>query len=318
MEAEVLRPKAVLVTEDCFAAAVCVFMQSSKWTDAPPEGYSDATKELWGRELRRAAHPNGLGAVSLQEIRPSLVQAYLDGIEGRPSKKLAAYAAIKVLEKWAVVRDVFPRQITIGIELARPKSGHVPWTDEQVALAERHLRPLLARAITLASNTGQRGSDLIRMGPTDLETYEGIDGINVLQKKTGKRIWIPITAPLAVAMKTWERRPGPFLITRWGGPWARKALSHAWKIERNEDPNLKPLKAAKLVLHGLRGTACVRLKRAGATAIQIADMVGMSVEMVERYCRFSDQRANASAAVYHLSRTIHERSSTGPLRNANK
>ena len=37
--------------------------------------------------------------------------------------------------------------------------------------------------MTLAANTGQRGSDLVRMGPTDIETYQGIDGINVTQLK---------------------------------------------------------------------------------------------------------------------------------------
>jgi hypothetical protein len=62
-----------------------------------------------------------------------------------------------------------------------------------------------------------------------------------------------------------------------------------------------------LVLHGLRGHACVRLKRAGATAMQIADMVGMSVDMVEHYCRFSVQKENAVAAVIQLERTLRER-----------
>jgi DNA-binding CsgD family transcriptional regulator len=61
------------------------------------------------------------------------------------------------------------------------------------------------------------------------------------------------------------------------------------------------------VLHGLRGVACVRLKRAGAATAQIADMVGMSEAMVANYCRFSIQKANAAAAVILLERTISER-----------
>jgi hypothetical protein len=60
-------------------------------------------------------------------------------------------------------------------------------------------------------------------------------------------------------------------------------------------------------MHGLRGTACVRLRRSGATIPQIADMVGMSVQMVARYCRFSIQKENAVAAVIHLEKTIRER-----------
>jgi hypothetical protein len=49
--------------------------------------------------------------------------------------------------------------------------------------------------------------------------------------------------------------------------------------------------------------------RAGANTRQIADMVGMSEPIVGRYCRFSVQRENASAAVLHLDRTFRERNS---------
>lgn len=67
------------------------------------------------------------------------------------------------------------------------------------------------------------------------------------------------------------------------------------------------MKEAGLVLHGLRATAVVRLRRAGATTGQIAGMVGMSEPMVNRYCRKSVQRENALAAVHYLdARTKRE------------
>jgi integrase len=293
------RPKLALVTEDCFAAVIRSYLTSPKFA-----GLAENSQKLWGRELRFASHPDCLGAVSLSVIRPALVQAFLDGLDGRPGKQAAALGALRAMEKWAIVRDLLPRPITTGVETGKPMGGHIPWTDEQVALAERLARPELARAITLAANTGQRGSDLVRMCPTDIETFDGIEGIKVVQKKTGREVWIPITNSLATAMATWERRPGPYLTSPMGGAWTRNALTSAWAIERQ-----KPALAAvsEMVLHGLRGTACVRLRRAGATAHQIADMVGMSIPMVERYCRFSAQRENAAAAVYHLERTIRER-----------
>lgn len=311
MEPDAPRPKLALVTEDSFAALVRTFMSDAnpKWRDS----YSDSTKTTWGRELRFMARPDCLGALSLQEIRPSLVQAYFDGISDRTGKCAAGLAVLKQLEKWAVVRDLLPRPITTGVEIETSDDGHIPWTDDQVVLGETKARADLARAITLAANTGQRGSDLVRMGPTDLETFQGIDGINVVQKKTGKVVWVPITSPLAAAMKTWPRRPGPFLAKLEGEAWKRQQLSNAWTYERDHNPALGPLRGVKagndtgLVMHGLRGTACVRLKRAGATTPQIADMVGMSEEMVASYCRFSVQRENAVAAVIMLERTIKER-----------
>jgi integrase len=271
------------------------------------QGYSPATREVWGRELRLAERPDTLGAISVNIIRPALVQAFMDGMSDRPGKQAAARAALRQLERWAIVRDLLPQPITLGVEVGRSHDGHKPWTDEQVRLAETHARPELARVVTLAANTGQRGSDLVKMRWTDLEDYNGRTGINVTQLKTGRQIWIPITQELATAMAQWERRPGFILLRPTGIPWSRKALTWAWIVERDGNPALRPL--AGLVLHGLRATACVRLMRAGANTRQIADMVGMSEPIVGRYCRFSVQRENASAAVLHLDRTFRERNS---------
>ncbi len=315
------RPQLLRVTEDSFAALIRLFRQSGKWTSPPPVGYADSTKKGWGRELDLMARPACLGALSIQEIRPSLVQAFFDGLAEWPGKQEVGLAVLKQLEKWAIVRDLLPREITKGVEVGECDGGHIPWSDEQVALAERESPPHLSRMITLAANTGQRGSDLIRMGPTNIELYKGIRGIVITQKKTGKHVWIPITSELEAAMAKWERRPGPFLTQADGRPWKRENLSHAWRYHRDRAPGLAPLRLESLslevgaspradkglVIHGLRGTACVRLRRAGGTESQIADMVGMSPQMVARYCRFSKQRENAAAAVLHLDRTFAER-----------
>jgi integrase len=302
------RPKLALVTEDRFASVVRAFMASPKF-----KGYAPATQDLWGRELRFASRPDTLGNLSVNEIRPSLVQAFFDGIDGRPGKQGAALAALKQLEKWAIVRDLLPRQITLGVEIEESDGGHIPWSDEHVALAERHARKDIARAVTLGANLGQRGSDLVRVGWPDIENYKGMDGVNVRQVKTGREVWVPITSPLAAAIATWKREPGPFLRRLNGLPWNRDALTNAWAYERDTNPKLAPLRACgpdkdrPLVMHGLRGHACVRLLRAGATTRQISDMVGMSEEMVANYTKFSVQRDNASAAVFHLERTLRER-----------
>lgn len=311
------RPKARLVTEDVFASLIRAFKLSPKFLLPPDEGgYSEGTKETWGRALDFMARPNCLGAISNEAIRPALVQAFFDGIARWPSKQHTAMSALKQLEKWAIVRELLSRQITLGVEIGDCEGGHVPWTEDQVALAERHARADLARAITLGANTGQRGSDLVRMGPTDVERYDGIDGINIVQRKTKRQVWIPITSPLAAAIASWPRRPGPYLGRADDGlPWSRKALTNSWTWERDHNPALVPLKAAGLVLHGLRGHACVRLRRAAATIPQIADMVGMSEANVAHYCRLSEQRENASAAVHHLERTLKERRRHGPIKN---
>jgi integrase len=290
------------ITDNSFYELVRAYKNSPKF-----KGMAEATQDLWGRELDFACRPNCLGAIALDQIRPALVQGYLDGWDDKPGKQAAALAAFKALEKWAIVRDLLSRSITIGVETGSPTGGHTPWIDTHVALAEEKARPDIARAIVLGANTGQRGSDLVRMGPTDIETFNGRDGIRIVQKKTGREVWVPILEPLRKVMELWERRPGPFLLTQWGEPWTRQQLTSAWTYERDHNVDLRPLRDAGLVLHGLRGHACVRLYRAGCTTRQVADMVGMSEPMVANYTRKSVQRENAMAAVIQLEGAMRDR-----------
>lgn len=313
------RPTRYVLTDDTFAALVRLFMSPAnpKWVQ-PQErgGYARSTKETWRHELSFMERPDTLGALRRDEIRPSLVQAFFDGIADRPGKQAVALTALRQLEKWAIIRDLLPRQITLGIELEKSDDGHIPWNDEQVAAGERHARPHVARMITLGANTGQRVSDLIRIGWTDIETYKGMNGIRLRQKKTGREVWVPILSPLTAAMATWERQPGPFLRRHDGKPWtSSQATSQAWVREREAHSELKEHCDLPLVVHGLRGHACVRLSRFGLTDHQIGDMIGMSPGMVSRYTRFSNTQDNVVAAVYQLQETGREPSMIIDIQN---
>lgn len=100
-------PKAARVTEDCFALVVRQFLASPKFA-----GYAPSTQDLWRRYLNFAARPNCLGAISMDEIRPSIVQSYIEGLTGYTGVQAATIAALKQLERWAMVRDIMSRQIT--------------------------------------------------------------------------------------------------------------------------------------------------------------------------------------------------------------
>jgi len=131
---------------------------------------------------------------------------------------------------------------------------------------------------------------------------DGHTGINVTQKKTGKKLWIPFTKPLIEAFDGWERR-GPFWSAAAVRAWNRGKLAKHWARERKRNPNLAAHKSwscpAWIARDGLRTPV-----RAGATTRQIADMVGMSEGIVARYLRLSAQRENALAAIVHLDRYL--------------
>jgi integrase len=306
------RPKAGKIKDGNFAAVIRAYRASAKY-----EKLAKSTKSSYGKPLSVAERPDTLGGLSVYEVRPALVQAFLDGFADRPAAQRSAQTALKALERWVIVRDLLPHPITTGTEAPGSDGGHVPWTDEQVAFAERFARPHLARVITLAANTGQRGSDLVRMRWSDVETIEGRPGINVTQKKTGLVLWVPFPRELMLAVAKWERRPGYILLKEDGHPFTREQLSDQWLRERDTKPALRPLSEAGLVLHGLRGTAVLRLRRAGVSIPLICDSVGMSPVMVARYCRFSEQRKNAMAAVYQLDRTAREQAADATKKNRN-
>jgi integrase len=304
MQRDESRPRAARIAPGSFASVIRAYQSSPSFKEV----LAKSTQRLYNDVLRIAEREEALGGLSVTVIRPALVQAFLDGLSATPGKQKIARTALSAVQKFGLVRDLLPYPIMIGTYTLATDGGHEPWSLEQVQLAERHARRDLAHVVTLAVHTGQRGSDIVRMRWTDIEEQDGRQGINVVQLKTGRRLWVPFTNELASALASWERRPPFFLILRPSGePYTREHLSWHWHEERNTNPKLKSIADAGLVLHGLRATAVVRARRAGATVLEIASMFGMTEPTVARYSRLADQRDMALGAVLRLDRTAGER-----------
>ena len=147
------RPNFARLTDNKFAALAKLFMSPAnpKWILALDNGgYADNTKDIWSRAAF-ATRPDCLGNIPLTEIRPSLVQAFFDGIANKPGKQKVTLTALKQIEAWAIVRELLPRQITLGVKITLSKGGHIPWTEAQVAFARANLRRDLVRAVVLAA-----------------------------------------------------------------------------------------------------------------------------------------------------------------------
>src|SRR5258707_9832107 len=119
------------ITSEVFASIIKAYLASPKF-----QGLGWETQRNYHRYLILAEHPDCLGSVPVDAMRPALVQAFLDGLSDRPGAQSVAQVALKALEKWAVVRDLLPRSITMGTEVIGSNGGHVPWNNEEVALAE--------------------------------------------------------------------------------------------------------------------------------------------------------------------------------------
>jgi integrase len=298
------RTKALRITPRVLAFVIREYLDSDDF-----KSNAKGTQDSWGRELRFAAQPDQMGAIPIKDARPSLTKQFIDGFSDRPYKQRSAITALRQFEKWAILLDKLPRQIAFGIEMPSANTGHIPWEDTHVAIAEQHAAPHCQKAVTLAVNSGQRGSDLVRMQFSDLEEIGGRLGIHVVQMKTKKRLWVPFTTEFGATIKRWRLETGEGLILRRpsGIPWTRHKLTVAWGEDRDRNPLLAPLRGVQwgeqvddLVLHGLRGTCCVRFCRKGLSDVQIGKLIGMSPNMVARYTRFSRQHDDALAAMARI------------------
>jgi integrase len=106
--------------------------------------------------------------------------------------------------------------------LPKPGKGHMPWTEEQLAAAASKFTGVMRRGFLLYQHTGLRGSDVVRLGPTDVDTYQGRDAFALTTQKRKRDVWCPIMPTLAAEMATWERRPGPYLLQQNGKPFTRR------------------------------------------------------------------------------------------------
>jgi integrase len=171
------------------------------------------------------------------------------------------------------------------------KDPYPAWPD---ALIEK-MRVTAPRSVVLAMelglHTGQRGGDLVRMTWND---FDRAGRINVVQRKTKKKVWIKCSTDLIAALSE-TRKNGVTILTTgtgraWTENWLRKQLSD-WS-ERCGYPGF--------ATHGLRKSSVIRLLLAGNSTKQTAATVGMSDAMVSHYSRDIDAQFLADSAIDKL------------------
>jgi hypothetical protein len=215
--------------------------------------------------------------------------------------------------------------------------GHIPWPAWTVELVCKTAWPDLVRMVRLGLTTCQRESDLIRMGPAQREQH-GLWCRPKKTKKKRKAFCIPLTSHDARMLDGWPRIDIAFTATRWkapirrgnpdyylfsprGVPYTETSLRARWHRWRKTDPGkivcerwrawvtemvrkyeweIDPEEENYPTIHGLRGAGILIRRAAGHDVDQIANDIGMSRQMVERYMRFRDQMVIAAAGQARL------------------
>jgi integrase len=157
-----------------------------------------------------------------------------------------------------------------GGRLYRGSRAEKIWTVADEAAFLQHAPAHLHLPLLLALWTGQRQGDLLRL---PWSAYNGTH-IRLQQAKGGRRVVIPIGAPLKAALDATAKRSTIILVTMDGKPWTPDGFRVSWR---------KACKRAGIVcvtFHDLRGTAVTRLAVCGCTEAEIATITGHSMRSV--------------------------------------
>ena len=212
----------------------------------------------------------------------------------RAEKPVAANNLRKVLRvmmKHAVEIGLRADDPTRDVKAIRVKSdGFHSWDEGEIAQFERcHPIGSLGRlALTLLLYTGQRRSDVVRMGPQHVR--DGVLGVR--QQKTGIELAIPVHSTLAAVIAETPTYHLTFLTNQFGRPFTAGYFGQ-WFREQCDIAGLRHCSA-----HGLRKAAARRLAEAGCSTHEIAAITGhASLKEVARYTEAADRKRLAQSAM---------------------
>jgi integrase len=257
-----------------------------------------STQKVRRNMLERFREKHGKKRVAL--LTPAHVKAIIGDMAERPGAANGLLKALRVLLRHAVdmglLRDNPARNVR---KFAVNSEGFHSWTEEDVAAFEaRHdLGSRAQLALSLLLHTGQRRSDVVRMG------WQHINGelLSVVQDKTGVTLRVPIHPKLFVAIGNMPRKNMTFLLTEAGAPFSAAGFGN-WFRDRCNEAGLKHCSA-----HGLRKACAARLANAGCTTEQIKAITGhKTLSEVARYTKAADQERNAKQALANLLRSESE------------
>jgi integrase len=259
-------------------------------------------------------------AIALRQVaglEPKHVVELRDSRASTPADANNLLRALSALFTWCALRGWRPDNPCRLVPKLKIGDGWAAWPWKAITHLQEFARNDLWEAAALALYTGQRLSDVLAMG------WSNIEGrlISAVQSKTGKRLWIPIHRELKEVLTAIEARErkrsdnvvalqqlsGPILTNSRGRPWTRDGFKASWQDELNQS-EMAVLREQRLVFHGLRKSAVVFLLEAGCTDAETAAITGQSRDMVEHYAKQVSQKRLAAAAILkweaaHAART---------------
>lgn len=274
------------------AALIVAYRGSEDWRQLAPASRAD-----YGRILDQLRERYGkLQVASMPRAFVFKLRDEYATKDGKPTPRRGnrVVDVLRLLLSWAVDRGWRADNPALRPGRLKTGPGYATWKPADVAafLACEAIGEPMKRALLLGLCTGQRKGDCLAM------TWAARSGgaIEIVQQKTGARVWIPEHPELTRALDAAPRGDALTILTAPAGkPWRVDHFNHVFARA------VRAAGLSGLTFHGLRKTAAAWLAEAGASAPEIAAVTGhRTLSEVTRYVAGADQRRRAAAAMGKL------------------
>ena len=284
-------------------------------------GSKPATVTIYKNNIKNHIKP-ALGAVGLSDLRPHMVQQFINGMNLSPASVRLAYKVLHMALEKAVKLEYIPRNPAAGSELPKLEQKEIhPLDDQQVAALLNAARGGdMEHLITVALFTGCRLSELLGLTWETVDFKRGTITINkqlarpehrgatpFISPKNGKPRTITPAASVMNTLKQQQRhqieqqlKAGPL----WDNPYHVVFSTEMgeqldqWKAEKGFAAVLSAAGLESIRFHDLRHTYAVNAIRAGDDIKTIQGNLGhaSAAFTLDRYGHFTERMREDSAA----------------------
>jgi integrase len=271
-----------------FKFLVVLYKQSADY-----EKLADSTKRVWGPWLDRVADYFGELRIAQfdrpEKIRP-IVRRWRNQWADKPrTADLGMQVLSRVLSHAVDPLGKIAGNPCEGIrQLYSSDRAEIIWTESDITALKKTCSVEVAHAVDLASHTGLRLSDLLRLSWSHL----GDDAITFATGKSrGRReAIIPLYDDLRAVLAPIPRRATTVLTSSKRRPWTADGFGSSFNTAKHE----AGIADKDLHFHDLRGTAATKFYIAGLPIRVIAEILAWSEDQVERIIRCYVGRAAAT------------------------
>lgn len=291
------------------------------WTANYLGGTKPATVTIYKNNVKNHIKP-ALGAVGLSQLRPHMVQQFINNMALSPSSIRLAYKVLHIALEKAVRLDYIPKNPADGSELPKMERREIrPLDDQQVtALLNAARSGKMEYLITVALFTGCRLSELLGLTWDAVDFQRGTITINkqlarpehrgttpFISPKNGKSRTITPAASVITTLKHQYRHQMEQQLKAgklWDNPYHMAFTTEVgsplnqWNAEKGFSAVLNAAGLSGVRFHDLRHTYAVNAIRAGDDIKTIQGNLGhaSAAFTLDRYGHFTEHMKQDSAA----------------------